>query len=107
LFTDDDQMARLNEKYLGRKGPTNVMAFPMEGGPAPVGDIRMLGDVVISVETALRESEQVEEEPERTVDRLLIHGLLHLLGYNHEASPAESKRMEQEEEKLLDLMRED
>jgi rRNA maturation RNase YbeY len=107
LFTDDDQMARLNEKYLGRKGPTNVMAFPMGGGPGSMGEIRMLGDVVISVETALRESAPLEEEPERTVDRLLIHGLLHLLGYDHEASPAESRRMEQEEERLLDLMRED
>jgi rRNA maturation RNase YbeY len=99
-------MAQLNERYLGRKGPTNVMAFPM-GGEDFVAETSMLGDVVVSVDTALRESEKLQEHPERTVDRLLIHGLLHLLGYDHEGSEAEAKRMRREEERLLDLIRGD
>lgn len=107
LFTDDTQMAQLNERYLGRKGPTNVLAFPMTGGPAPALETVMLGDVVVSVDTALRESEQLQEEPEHTVERLLIHGLLHLLGYDHETSSAESRRMRHEEERLLEVMKED
>ena len=49
LFTDDNRMAQLNERYLGRKGPTNVLAFPMSDGEDPADDSVMLGDVVISV----------------------------------------------------------
>lgn len=105
LFTDDDQMAQLNERYLGRKGPTNVMAFPMRDGLEPAAGTSMLGDVVISIDTALRESEELQEDPEHTVDRLLIHGLLHLLGFDHEGSPTEAKRMQREEERLLRFMR--
>ena len=107
LFTDDIKIARLNNRYLGRKGPTNVLAFPMEEGPTPNFESPMLGDVVISVSTALRESKEQGEALEHTIDRLLIHGLLHLLGYDHEKSTAEAKRMEKEEKRLRTLIRED
>lgn len=107
LFTDDFHIAELNEKYLGRKGPTNVIAFPMSGGPQPDWESGMLGDVVISVDTALEESKRVDESLEETIWRLLIHGILHLLDYDHERSPAESVRMEKEQARLLSLIRED
>ena len=107
LFTDDNRIAQLNAHHLGRKGPTNVLAFPMAGGPMPDFDSGMLGDVVVSVDTALRESMQLKEPVEHTIDRLLIHGILHLLGYEHEKSAAEAKRMEKEEKRLVTLMRED
>lgn len=104
LFTDDTGIARLNRQYLGRKGPTNVLAFPMTPSETPPFDSPMLGDIVISTETAQKEATQTGEPIERTIDRLMIHGLLHLLGYDHEASPAEAYRMEKEEERLAAIL---
>jgi len=103
LFTDDKRIADLNNRYLGRKGPTNVLAFPMKEGST--SESPMLGDVVISVGAALRESEEFREDLEHTIDRLLIHGLLHLLGYDHEKSDSEAERMENEEKRLLSVIR--
>ncbi|OPX33926.1 MAG: rRNA maturation RNase YbeY [Desulfobacteraceae bacterium 4484_190.2] len=105
LFTDDKRIADLNNRYLGRKGPTNVLAFPMKEGPTSEFESPMLGDVAISVGAALRESEEFGEDLEYTIDRLLIHGLLHLLGYDHEKSDSETERMENEEKKLLSVIR--
>lgn len=106
LFTDNERIAQLNDRYLGRKGPTNVLAFPLAGGPEPEVETSMLGDVVISIDTALRESKEIGETLERTIDRLIIHGVLHLLGYDHEKSAAEAKRMEKEEKRLMALVME-
>lgn len=104
LLTDDSRISELNERYLGRAGPTNVLAFPMEGGPDPRVASEMLGDVVVSVETALRESKEQGRTLEETIDRLLVHGILHLLGYDHEVSPKEAERMEAEEERMMALI---
>ncbi len=105
LFTDDSHMARLNERYRGKSGPTNVLAFPM-GDPDDV-DPRMMGDVVISTDTAEREARSLGETLEETVDRLLVHGLLHLLGFDHETGATDALRMEQEEARVMKLMEED
>jgi probable rRNA maturation factor len=107
LFTDDKRIAELNQRYLKRQGPTNVMAFPMLSGNHPHRLSSMLGDVVISVDTALSESQELGEPVQRTLDRLLIHGILHLLGYDHEASPKEALRMRREENRLLTLVTEE
>ena len=107
LFTDDNGIARLNDRYLGRKGPTNVLAFPMAGGPAPDHDSSMLGDVVISNDTALRESKKLGEPLQYTIDRLLIHGILHLLGFDHAKSQEEATLMEKDEERLMALIMEE
>ena len=104
LFTDNQGIAELNRRYLGREGPTNVLAFPMTGGPEPEIDSPMLGDVVISVDRASQESEELEEPLGQTIDRLLIHGVLHLLGYDHEKSTADAGRMEEEEKRLMKLI---
>lgn len=106
LFTDDRRMAELNRRYRGKTGPTNVLAFPLEGGPSPGPESGMLGDVAVSVDTALRESKMLDEPLEETIDRLLIHGILHLLDYDHERSEAEASRMAEEEGRLLALIRE-
>ena len=106
LFTDDEHMASLNQQYRGREGATDVLSFSMmedpggETTPAPFETV-MLGDVVVSVDTALRDAEALKEPFERTVDRLLIHGILHLLGYDHEKSQVDAVRMAQEEERLM------
>ncbi|MCP4669157.1 MAG: rRNA maturation RNase YbeY [Deltaproteobacteria bacterium] len=104
LLTDDDEIARLNRSYLGRKGPTNVLAFPMMDFHADGFEGNLLGDVVISIDTALRQSEESGASFSLAFDRLVIHGLLHLLGYDHEQSEPEARRMEEEEERLLTLM---
>lgn len=107
LFADDAMVAELNGRYLGRQGPTNVLAFPMSGGQDS-GDVSgMLGDVVISVDTAIRESEESGESLEETVCRLLIHGILHLMDYDHEESVEDKRIMMKEEKRFLKLIREE
>jgi len=104
VFTGDEKIAQLNERYLGRKGPTNVLAFPMRNGAAGGFESRMLGDVVISVDAARREAAELGETVQNRVDRLIVHGILHLLGYDHERSSAEARRMEKEEKRLLEVI---
>ncbi|TMB23301.1 MAG: rRNA maturation RNase YbeY [Deltaproteobacteria bacterium] len=79
--------------------PTDVLSFAQREGPggAPGG---LLGDVVISVDAARRQARQRGETLGREADRLLIHGLLHLLGYDHERSAAEARRMQRRERTL-------
>ena len=104
LFTDDNDISDLNNRFLDRMGPTNVLAFPQmnEDGSGP--EMPMLGDIVISLDAAMRDAEISGLSFERTVGRLLIHGLLHLLGYDHELSEKEALRMEQEFERLVVVM---
>ena len=101
LFTDDTHIAELNHRFLKREGPTNVLAFPMKGDEPFAVQTPMLGDIVISVDAAARDAEQTNEGLHRTIDRLLIHGLLHLLGYDHEISETQARQMENETERLL------
>ncbi len=105
LFTDDKEISILNKRYLERNGPTNVLAFPISGGPPPDPETGMLGDVVISVDRAISESKTEGETLEETIFRLLIHGILHLLRYDHEKSPEEADLMEKEQSRLLSLIR--
>jgi len=106
LLTDDRVISDLNLRYLNRKGPTNVLAFPMaEGGPVP-DEPAMLGDVAVSVDTAIRESTISGDPLETTLYRLLIHGILHLFSYDHEKSLKEAHRMEEQEKRLLSLIEE-
>jgi len=107
LFTDDERIAELNSQYLGKEGPTNVLAFSMIEGTEPDILTPMLGDVVISVETALRESKERGESLEKTVCRLLIHGILHIFGYDHEKTEFEAEKMEEEENRLMALIKEE
>jgi len=106
LFTDDSRISHLNRHYLKKNGPTNVLAFPMEGGATPGIDSPMLGDVVISVDSALSESRVLGENLAFTIHRLLIHGVLHLMGYDHEKSADGAKQMEKEEKRLISLIKE-
>ena len=105
LFTDDEHIAELNRRYRGKPGPTNVLAFPMTDESSRLLSPEMLGDVVISVDTAIAESIKLREPLEETILRLLVHGILHLLGYDHERSPREATRMAREQNRLLALLR--
>ncbi|MBN1227704.1 MAG: rRNA maturation RNase YbeY [Deltaproteobacteria bacterium] len=104
LFTNDEHIAELNRLFLKRDGPTNVLAFPMGGGPESGPQTPMIGDIVISLDAAERDAEETGEDLDRTINRLLIHGFLHLLGYDHERSEADARKMERETERLLHLV---
>ena len=99
VLVSDRQMQALNRRWRARDRPTDVLSFSQHEGPggAPVG---VLGDVVISVDTARRQAAERGSTVGREADRLLIHGLLHLLGYDHERSDAEARRMRRRERAL-------
>jgi probable rRNA maturation factor len=100
-LVDDEAMRALNLKYRGRNAPTDVLSFPIADAPAEVE--RLLGDVVISVETALRQAADYDAPLQREIYRLLIHGMLHLKGHDHERS-ADRRVMEREERRLADAI---
>jgi probable rRNA maturation factor len=93
MLVDDRRIARLNREFLQREGPTNVIAFPMQEGRFAELTPNLLGDVVISVDTAAREAERAGIAFERRLIELLVHGVLHLCGYDHEHDPAQARRM--------------
>lgn len=104
LLVDDEEMSRLNGHYRGKEGPTNVLSFPMaEGADENLAGlpIRELGDIIISLDTALREATQFGQSFPHRLSWLIAHGLLHLLGYDHERSEEEALRMYDMEQDLL------
>ena len=84
LLTDDDYIAQLNNQYRRKESPTDVLAFPMlDYEDNNLLEIKLLGDVVISLETASRQAKTQEHSLEDEVAFLTVHGILHLLGYDH------------------------
>lgn len=103
LLIDDIEMSLLNKKYRGINNTTNVLSFCMNEGAAPVQP-QLLGDVVISMETVLRESIDYAKTLEEYFDLIMIHGILHLFGFDHENNEKESIFMEDETKRLLKLI---
>ena len=106
LLTDDETMRRLNRSYRGQDQATNVLSFPaaaepeeQSGAPHP-GDARWLGDIAVGLEAAVREAEDEEKPLADHVCHLIVHGTLHLLGYDHE-DDAEAGIMERLETRVL------
>ena len=104
VIADDPQIQALNHQYLNRPGPTNVIAFPMRDGKFPDINPNMLGDVVISVDTAAREAKDLGIDFEERFNFLLIHGILHLFGYDHETNKKNERKMEKKSEELYGLI---
>ena len=104
LIVDDSQIATLNKEYLKREGPTNVIAFPMHEGDFSDISPQLLGDVVISIETAYQEGKMTGISTEERFTQLIVHGILHLLGYDHERTEEEALRMEIKSNALLKLI---
>ena len=104
LIVDDLQIAELNAAYLQREGPTNVIAFPMQEGEFAGISPDLLGDVVISVETAEREGAMGGIDVETRTVELLVHGVLHLLGYDHEHDENEARRMDKKTAAALEAI---
>ena len=104
VLVNDEEIARLNWDYLGHEGPTNVISFPMLEGEFAGLNPNVLGDIVISMETTLAHAEDGGYTPEEMMDFYLVHGLLHLLGYDHIDDPEKAAVMEAKTEELWDMM---
>jgi probable rRNA maturation factor len=110
VITDDGTVRDLNRRYLDRDEPTDVLSFPLQeasregdGGEPFVGPpdgVAHLGEVIVSYPTAERQAREQGHGVEREIAHLVVHGLLHLLGYDH-AEPEEERRMRSLEERLL------
>lgn len=104
LIVDDKEMAQLNAQYLHREGPTNVIAFPMQEGDFADVNPMMLGDVVLSVDTAQAEARAARIPFAARFTQLLVHGILHLVGYDHETDEEEARRMEAKSDELIAML---
>lgn len=108
VLVDDVEIREMNRRYLGRDRVTNVISFPMQEGEGTGLNPFLLGDVVISMDTAFRDALEGGVSPESEVYFLLIHGILHLTGFNHEnVCEEETQRMEAKEKELFSLVREE
>lgn len=104
VLTDDGTIQELNRDYRGIDAPTDVLSFSQaegEGGFETEAEENLLGDIVISVETAQRQAEQQGHSMEHEIDVLIVHGVLHLLGYDH-AEPEEEKKMFSRQAEILE-----
>ncbi len=105
LIVDDREIEKLNKKYLHREGPTNVIAFPMQEGDFKHISPQLLGDVVVSMDTAQKEAKTGGIHVDERMLELLVHGILHLAGYDHELSEPEALRMEVKSSELLAMVK--
>ncbi len=102
LITDNNGILELNKTYRNVNSPTNVLSFPMQEGHFSDITPGLLGDVVISCETAQNEADKANITLDERMSQLLIHGILHLLGFDHEINELDAKKME---EKSLEILR--
>ena len=98
LLTDDAEIKGLNRQYLGKDRPTDVLSFEME-------DPVILGDVVISVERAGAQALALGFSFDAEIARLLVHGTLHLLGFEHERGGRQAAKMKRREDELLAVLK--
>lgn len=107
-LVDDDEIQSLNRDYRQQDRVTDVLSFALEEADGPEGPMRMLGDIVISLDTAARQAHELAatlpaDQPYTLVEETLFlatHGLLHLLGHDHE-DPSEAEAMEALERQLM------
>jgi probable rRNA maturation factor len=104
VITDDAQIKELNLSFRGIERPTNVLSFPMQEGEFSDITPGLLGDVVISAQTAAREAREAGITLDERMSQLLIHGILHLVGFDHETSAADADAMETKSYELLRLV---
>jgi probable rRNA maturation factor len=104
VIVDDEEMSSINSEYRGIDSTTDVLSFPMHEGE--FGDVcpELLGDVVISAPTALLMSRQHDCSLEAVLDLLLVHGILHLIGHDHETGEEDSRLMEEKTFELLEML---
>jgi len=97
----DRRIQALNKQYLGRNRPTDVLAFSQLEGEGGHLQPLCLGDVIIGTETALAQAKSLGHPLDQELDTLLVHGVLHLLGYEHTRTPSEAARMERIQKEIM------
>jgi probable rRNA maturation factor len=122
VFTDDKNIRKLNREWRNKDKPTDVLSFPQDFPPkdfnenfTPEGELKraledcknchLLGDIVISLETAQRQAEEYGWSLEEELERLILHGLVHLLGFDHETSEYAEEKFKQIEELILERLK--
>jgi probable rRNA maturation factor len=100
LFASDEVVHALNLEWLGKDKSTNVLSFPSKPMPLPPGEVQHLGDIVLAFETVKAEAEAQAKPFENHVSHLIVHALLHLLGWDHE-NDADAEAMEDRERDFL------
>lgn len=105
VLLDDRAIAALNARYRGQDRPTDVLSFSLLEGENPERSGNLLGDVVVGLEVAARQARRAHRGLDREIAHLLIHGTLHLLGYDHQ-SDEEAREMRREERRLWRAIRE-
>jgi len=101
-FMTEEEIKALNRDYRGKDSPTDVLSFPVGGGFA-IGAGHPLGDIVICIDVARRQAEEYEHSIERELAFLLVHGMLHLVGYDHETLEDEAAMCAAQDEILNQL----
>ncbi len=106
IVTDNEEIKKINSEYRGKDSPTDVISFVSrdEPFPGPADETENLGDIYISLEKAYEQSIEYEVSVRDELKRLVIHGILHLLGFDHEKSEDEEKIMSDLEEKIFDCI---
>ncbi len=104
VFSDNDHVAALNETFRKKSGPTNVLAFPATGLSPDAGIDQTVGDVVLALEIVEKEARNQGKKFADHAAHLMVHGILHLFGYDHESEPG-AKRMENVEKRILGELR--
>jgi probable rRNA maturation factor len=93
-FVEADEIAELHERFMDEAGPTDVLSFPLGDVDVDENGVRLLGDVVVAPSEAERNN---PEDPDAELRLLLVHGILHLLGYDHEEDGARTRMWERQE----------
>jgi probable rRNA maturation factor len=101
LFVGDRAMRSLNRRYRAMDKTTDVLSFSLQEGSFTGVQPDMLGDIVVSIPTAERQAAEAGHALSREIDILLVHGLLHLLGFHHERGGDEARKMEKRERQFL------
>ena len=101
VLVDDARIRDLNRRYLNRDKPTNALAFPMREGEFSTLHPNLLGDLVISVEMAKRQSGRFGLDKTEMVILLMVHGVLHLIGYEHEGTKKGAREMSLKQKELF------
>lgn len=107
ILTDNETIKEINKTYRKKNRPTDVISFANRDCPFPQapGEVEALGDIYLSLEKAADQAPRYGNDLPAEVRRLLVHGVLHLLGYDHERTARERQRMEAKENEVLELLR--
>jgi probable rRNA maturation factor len=103
LITDDRELRRLNREFLGLDYPTDVLSFPAEDGFTSAGNESPLGEIAVSMDRAREQAAEIGHPVEKEIEILMLHGLLHLMGLDHETDKGKMASTEKQWRERLGL----